>query len=213
MEAASSRSSGPLMKSQLHSPVLSALHLLCAWADSPAPSDEAARARSSSSPASSSSSRPGASTTRACRTRCRPAASTRSCANSRRWAWAKACWPPTSGSTTSSRSASPSPSSCRTARSISRPSRSSTGPTPRANRFDVTEELRVLSSQGTHHRAPDIVCYVNGIPLVVIEAKRPGRRQRSRATPWCAKASASTCATSAMTRFRSSSPTRSCCCR
>lgn len=42
-----------------------------------------------------------------------------------------------------------------------------------ANCFDVTEELRVLSSQGTHHRAPDIVGYVNGIPLVVIEAKQP----------------------------------------
>jgi len=42
-----------------------------------------------------------------------------------------------------------------------------------ANRFDITEELRVLSSQGTHHRAPDIVGYVNGIPLVVIEAKQP----------------------------------------
>ena len=28
---------------------------------------------------------------------------------------------------------------------------------PVANFFDVTEELRVLSSQGTHHRAPDIV--------------------------------------------------------
>ena len=37
----------------------------------------------------------------------------------------------------------------------------------------VTEELEVLSSGGTHHRRPDIVCYVNGLPLVVIEAKRP----------------------------------------
>jgi type I restriction enzyme R subunit len=47
------------------------------------------------------------------------------------------------------------------------------------NRFDVTEELRVLSSQGTHHRAPDIVGYVNGIPLVVIEAKQPKGPRRS----------------------------------
>lgn len=47
---------------------------------------------------------------------------------------------------------------------------------PSANRFDVTEELRVLSSHGTHHRAPDIVGYVNGIPLVVIEAKQPHGR-------------------------------------
>lgn len=42
-----------------------------------------------------------------------------------------------------------------------------------ANRWDVTEELEVLSAQGTHYRAPDVVCYVNGIPLVVMEAKRP----------------------------------------
>ena len=42
-----------------------------------------------------------------------------------------------------------------------------------ANRWDVTEELEVLSAQGTHHRTPDVVAYVNGIPMVVIEAKRP----------------------------------------
>lgn len=41
------------------------------------------------------------------------------------------------------------------------------------NSFIVTEELEVLSSGGTHTRRPDIVCYVNGLPLVVIEAKRP----------------------------------------
>lgn len=44
---------------------------------------------------------------------------------------------------------------------------------PSANRWDVTEELEVLAAQGTHHRTPDVVAYVNGIPLVVIEAKRP----------------------------------------
>ena len=44
---------------------------------------------------------------------------------------------------------------------------------PTANRWDVTEELEVLSAQGTHHRTPDVVCFVNGLPLVVIEAKRP----------------------------------------
>jgi type I restriction enzyme, R subunit len=42
-----------------------------------------------------------------------------------------------------------------------------------ANHWEVTEELEVLAAQGTHHRTPDVVCYVNGIPLVVIEAKRP----------------------------------------
>lgn len=41
------------------------------------------------------------------------------------------------------------------------------------NSFQVTEELEVLSTHGTHTRRPDIVCFVNGIPLVVIECKRP----------------------------------------
>jgi len=44
---------------------------------------------------------------------------------------------------------------------------------PAANLWDVTEELEVLSAQGTHHRTPDVVCFVNGLPMVVIEAKRP----------------------------------------
>jgi len=44
---------------------------------------------------------------------------------------------------------------------------------PAANLWEVTEELDVLSTQGTHHRVPDVVCYVNGLPLAVIEAKRP----------------------------------------
>lgn len=43
---------------------------------------------------------------------------------------------------------------------------------PAANRWDVTEELELLSAQATHTRRPDIVCYVNGLPLAVIEAKR-----------------------------------------
>jgi type I restriction enzyme R subunit len=44
---------------------------------------------------------------------------------------------------------------------------------PTANLWDVTEECEVLSAHGTHHRTPDIVAYVNGLPLVIIEAKRP----------------------------------------
>lgn len=44
---------------------------------------------------------------------------------------------------------------------------------PSANSFIVTEEFEVLSSGGTHTRRPDLVCFVNGLPLVVIEAKRP----------------------------------------
>jgi len=41
------------------------------------------------------------------------------------------------------------------------------------NLFQFTEEMEVLSAAGTHKRVPDIVCFINGIPLVVIEAKRP----------------------------------------
>jgi type I restriction enzyme R subunit len=41
------------------------------------------------------------------------------------------------------------------------------------NRWRVTEELEVASTSGTHPRRPDIVCYVNGLPLVVIESKQP----------------------------------------
>lgn len=42
-----------------------------------------------------------------------------------------------------------------------------------ANSFQVTEELSVERPAGLGRFRPDIVCYVNGIPLVVIEAKRP----------------------------------------
>ncbi len=42
---------------------------------------------------------------------------------------------------------------------------------PSRNRFTVTNQLRVESE---NPREADLVVYVNGIPLVVIEAKRPG---------------------------------------
>lgn len=41
------------------------------------------------------------------------------------------------------------------------------------NCFQFTEELKVSCHSGVGHRIPDIVLYVNGLPLVVIEAKRP----------------------------------------
>ncbi|MCU7940205.1 MAG: HsdR family type I site-specific deoxyribonuclease [gamma proteobacterium symbiont of Bathyaustriella thionipta] len=41
------------------------------------------------------------------------------------------------------------------------------------NQFHFTEEMVVENTQGTGHRIPDIVCFVNGLPWVVIEAKRP----------------------------------------
>ncbi len=40
------------------------------------------------------------------------------------------------------------------------------------NRFHVAEEFSVLSEHGTHTRRPDVVMFVNGIPLGVLEAKR-----------------------------------------
>lgn len=44
---------------------------------------------------------------------------------------------------------------------------------PVANSFIVTEEFEVMSAGGTHTRRPDFVCFINGLPLAVIEAKRP----------------------------------------
>lgn len=44
---------------------------------------------------------------------------------------------------------------------------------PSANILQVTEELSVERPAGMGRFRPDVVCYVNGIPLVVIEAKRP----------------------------------------
>ena len=45
--------------------------------------------------------------------------------------------------------------------------------TPNNNQFHFTEELVVENAHGTANRIPDIVCFVNGLPWVVIEAKRP----------------------------------------
>lgn len=44
---------------------------------------------------------------------------------------------------------------------------------PFQNSFVISEEMEVLAVPGTHTRRPDIVGFVNGIPLLVIEAKRP----------------------------------------
>lgn len=45
--------------------------------------------------------------------------------------------------------------------------------TPENNTYHVTEELKVLCSDGVNYRIPDLVLYINGLPLVIIEAKRP----------------------------------------
>lgn len=55
---------------------------------------------------------------------------------------------------------------------------------PSNNSFVFTEEFTVTRSGGVgssfqDKRRPDIVCFVNGIPLVVIEAKRPDGKARS----------------------------------
>ena len=44
---------------------------------------------------------------------------------------------------------------------------------PENNSFIFTEEFSVTRAGGVDARRPDIVCFVNGIPWVVIEAKRP----------------------------------------
>jgi type I restriction enzyme R subunit len=80
---------------------------------------------------------------------------------------------------------------------------------PAANRWDVTEEMEVLSAQGTHHRTPDVVCFVNGMPLVVIEAKRPESTHVGKAM--VTEGISQHLRNQRPTRFRSSSPTRSCC--
>ena len=50
------------------------------------------------------------------------------------------------------------------------------------NQYHFTEELMVENTQGTGHRIPDIVCYVNGLPWVVIEAKRPNSSKQGKPT-------------------------------
>ncbi|PWQ97093.1 type I restriction endonuclease subunit R [Leucothrix pacifica] len=50
------------------------------------------------------------------------------------------------------------------------------------NQFHFTEEFVVANAQGTSTVRPDIVCFVNGLPLVVIEAKRPASNKPGQST-------------------------------
>ena len=50
------------------------------------------------------------------------------------------------------------------------------------NHFHCTEEMVVQNSEGTGNRIPDIVCFVNGLPWVVIEAKRPDSSTEGKST-------------------------------
>ncbi|MDF5655036.1 HsdR family type I site-specific deoxyribonuclease [Vibrio parahaemolyticus] len=54
--------------------------------------------------------------------------------------------------------------------------------TPSNNQFHFTEELIVENAHGTANRIPDIVCFVNGLPWVVIEAKRPDSSHEGKPT-------------------------------
>lgn len=44
---------------------------------------------------------------------------------------------------------------------------------PTNNSFTFTEEYTITRANGVDNRRPDIICFVNGIPFVIIEAKRP----------------------------------------
>ncbi|MGX2951518.1 type I restriction endonuclease subunit R [Ursidibacter sp. B-7004-1] len=43
--------------------------------------------------------------------------------------------------------------------------------TPENNRFDVVNQLTILGKKG--NRRPDVICYINGLPVVVLELKNP----------------------------------------
>lgn len=51
-----------------------------------------------------------------------------------------------------------------------------------SNFFHFTEEMTVQNAEGTGNRRPDIICFVNGLPLVVIEAKRPDSKHEGKST-------------------------------
>ena len=53
---------------------------------------------------------------------------------------------------------------------------------PENNQFHFAEELEVENAHGTGKRIPDIVCFVNGLPWVVIEAKRPDSSHEGKPT-------------------------------
>ena len=50
------------------------------------------------------------------------------------------------------------------------------------NVYHYTEEMIIQNTDGTGNRIPDVVCFVNGLPLVVIEAKRPDSKTEGKIT-------------------------------
>lgn len=55
---------------------------------------------------------------------------------------------------------------------------------PKKNVYHVTDEYVVERSRSKSTRRPDIVCFVNGIPLVVIECKRPDKSHHGERAVW-----------------------------
>ncbi len=53
---------------------------------------------------------------------------------------------------------------------------------PEHNQFHFTEEMEIENAHGTGKRIPDVVCFVNGLPWVVIEAKRPDSSHEGKPT-------------------------------
>ncbi|MFO0267688.1 MAG: type I restriction endonuclease subunit R [Cyclobacteriaceae bacterium] len=49
--------------------------------------------------------------------------------------------------------------------------------TPQNNVFHVTEEYSVMRSNSKEHYRPDIVLFINGIPVCIIECKRPDMKE------------------------------------
>ena len=76
----------------------------------------------------------------------------------------------------------------------------------------MTDEFEVLNTGGTGTRRPDVVCFVNGIPLAVIEAKRPDPHNPRQGHAGARHLPASA-QSGVWTRFRICLPMRSCCLR
>lgn len=53
---------------------------------------------------------------------------------------------------------------------------------PHNNRFDVVNQLTIRGTKG--NRRPDVICYVNGLPLVVFELKNPLKEQADLTTAY-----------------------------
>ena len=55
---------------------------------------------------------------------------------------------------------------------------------PEKNVYHVTDEYSVERTRSKKTRRPDIICFVNGIPLVIIECKRPDKSHHGESAVW-----------------------------